>query len=133
MRYNLSKIKKDKKVKELVKALFGVNEEVRDNILRQYLSRARELHLIAFLQWRWLYPANIVEKSVMEACISSAMKNYRDSAKDYKKKPKKATKDATTVSDKFFTTYEKKMISKGSDIPLVNAQMRSHVINSFTH
>ena len=34
MRYNLSKIKKDKKVKELVKAVFGVSEEVRNNILR---------------------------------------------------------------------------------------------------
>jgi hypothetical protein len=83
-------------------------------------------------------PVPIVAKAVLEECIKAAMRQYRESAKPFKLKPKKATQGATSLDEKFFSKYQKKMLTKdktkfGHDIPVLNSQLRSHVINSFTH
>lgn len=44
--------KNDEKMREMIKQIKMIKEEVRDHLLHQYITQCKKIHLIAFMQWR---------------------------------------------------------------------------------
>lgn len=95
---------------------------MRDDLLKLLAERCRELHSIAFLQWRMLYPSDYVLKGELEDLILARLQKYKRGTR-LLGRPLKATQGATTVTQRFIDTYEREDIIKCSHRP--------HVLNTF--
>ena len=77
-----------------------MNKDVQKHILLKYVNKCRELHSIAFLQWRLMFPSKYVNKEDSEELILSRIHNLISNM-NLSQKPTDATIKATKISGKF--------------------------------
>lgn len=127
--------RKDQPVLKLVQDIAVLqNRPVRRQLLRLYLNKCRELHSIAFLQWRLLYPAETVVVENVEELILARMSNLVNGL-DFDQRPSSETQKAAKVPSVMLDKYQNVEVggAKGQYMRLfaANKERTIHKINSF--
>jgi hypothetical protein len=89
------------------KKLLGVNKELQRAVLERYLKKCIEVHAIAFLQWRAMYPTKFTDPETLEELTRARITNFRDGFA-LKQKPKAKTQAQGKINEisKFYKQYK---------------------------
>ena len=97
--------RQDQAVLQLLQDIAALqNKPVRRHLLRRYLNKCRELHSIAFLQWRLLYPATTVIVENVEELILARISNLVNGL-DFDLRPSPETQAAAKVPGVMLERY----------------------------
>lgn len=116
----ISSSKRDKKGNQLLCSICCVPREVKYEILKQYVKKCKELHAVAFLQWRLLYPSKIRHApKEIEDIISKGLRHFQEESTDSFFITEK-TKSESVIAKDFLKVYG-----------LLECHYKSYQINSF--
>ena len=130
-----SKIYKDKLTINLVNRLIEVPKEIKIKCLKKYVSKCKELHTIAFLQWRYLFftESPMRNKKILEKQITIGLCNWNDDF-DMTQRVTKLTRLNASINMNFWLRYDWKqplsLRRKFSKI-MEPVQLPDFTINSF--
>lgn len=97
--------RKDQQVLKLMQEIAVLqNKPVRRQLLHLYLNKCRELHSIAFLQWRLLYPAETVIVENVEELILARISNLVNGL-NFDLRPSLETQQAAKVPSVMLDKY----------------------------
>ena len=91
---------RDKNANALCKKLICINKEVQKHMLLAYVNRCRELHSIAFLQWRLMYPSEFVNRQDIQELILARINNLNNNM-NLGQRPNEETLKNSKISSKF--------------------------------
>ena len=95
----------DKNANNLLKKIIMVDQNVKFELLRRYVKKCRELHSIAFLQWRKMYPTRYVDLDITEDLILARINNLINGMK-LDQVPLHNTIVESKISNNFGTKYQ---------------------------
>ena len=94
----------DKNMNSLLKKIIVIDPQVRYEILRRYVKKCRELHSIAFMQWRKMYPTRYVDLDITEELILARINNLINGLK-LDQMPLPITVTESKVSNNYLDKY----------------------------